>query len=261
MSSENVDVLFAGTLSSEDCDDEEAWEAIRALHRMGTRPVFQRAAEWCSSDDSLRRTRGAAILAQLGKTVEHPRNSFPEESFAAVLKLVETESVPQPLASGIHALGHLDNLEAVPLISRFKDHPIADVRFAVACALGSYPNDPLSVSTLLPLTQDSDADVRDWAIFGLGVLGDCDFQEIRDALVVGLADQSEDVREEAMVGLAKRRDQRVLPTLLAALEQPTMTMRVIEAAYLMLYMQSEPEGWKAADYLTALQKRFAAVHE
>ena len=40
-----------------------------------------------------------------------------------------------------------------------------------------------------------------------------------EALVQRLDDLSEDVREEAMVGLAKRRDRRVLTTLLCALEQ------------------------------------------
>ena len=40
-----------------------------------------------------------------------------------------------------------------------------------------------------------------------------------EALVQRLDDLSEDVREEAMVGLAKRRDRRVLTALLCALEQ------------------------------------------
>ncbi len=160
--------------------------------------------------------------------------TFPEQCYAAVVELVETENDTQPLASGIHALGHLDNSEAVPLISRFSGHPSADVRFAVACALGSYSNLPLSVTNLLALMRDANADVRDWATFGLGVLGDCDSPEIRDALTCRLADQNEDVREEAMVGLAKRKDERVLPNLLEALQQPSVTVRVTESAHLML---------------------------
>jgi len=257
----NIDQLFAATLSG-DYDDEEPWEAIRVLRRdIGTRPVFERAAEWCRSDDPLKRARGADVLAQLGKTVGHPTNSFPEESYATVVALVEREGDPQPLSSGIHALGHLDNPEAVPLVSRFGRHPIAEVRFAVACALGSYPNDPLSVTNLLELTRDSDADVRDWATFGLGVQGDCDTPEIREALFRCLEDQNEDVREEAMVGLAKRKDRRVLPILLQSLEQPSVTMRVTEAASLILGMDSEPEGWAAHNYISALRKHFPSSTE
>ena len=86
---------------------------------MGTRPVLEKAVEWCRSDNPLKRVRGASVLAQLGKTVEHPSNTFPEESFAAVVHLVENEKEPEPIASGIHALGHLANPKGIPLISRF----------------------------------------------------------------------------------------------------------------------------------------------
>jgi hypothetical protein len=57
-----------------------------------------------------------------------------------------------------------------------------------------------------------------------------------------------------MVGPGKRKDRRVLSVLLAALEQPTMTDRVIEAPYMMLEMQNEAEGWKAANYAAALRE-------
>jgi hypothetical protein len=60
-----------------------------------------------------------------------------------------------------------------------------------------------------------------------------------------------------MVGLGKRKDRRVLSVLLPALEQPTMTVRVIEAAYMMLDMQNEREGWNGADYAAALRERFS----
>ena len=52
----------------------------------------------------------------------------------------------------------------------------------MAFALGCFPNDPLSAETLLRLTQDTDEDVRDWATFGLGVLGNTDSDEIREVL-------------------------------------------------------------------------------
>jgi HEAT repeat protein len=89
------------------------------------------------------------------------------------------------------------------------------------------------------------------------VLGNTDSDEIREALVRRLNDSDEDVREEAMVGLGKRNDQRVLSTLVAALERPKTTVRVIETAYLMLGMDNEREGWKGTDYAAALRQRFS----
>ena len=234
---------------------------MRTLRHIGTRQVFDRAAEWCNSDDPLIRARGADVLAQLGKTVEHPTNSFPEDSYLLVSQLLQKETDPRPLSSAISALGHIENLLAIPLIVRHHRHQSADVRFSVACALGAFAlfNDPLTIKTLLVLMEDENDDVRDWATFGLGVQGDSDSEEIRDALFRRISDSNDDVREEAIVGLAKRKDQRVLPSLIAALEQPKMTDRVIEAAYLMLDMQGDRKDWKARDYVGALRERFARL--
>jgi HEAT repeat protein len=261
MSSQEIDELFAQTLRG-DYDDNLPWEAVRALRGIGTREVFDRAAKWCTSADSIEGARGASILAQLGKTADHPSNSFPEESFIAVSQMLAPEKDVRPLSSAIHALGHLENPAAVPLIVTYHQHRVAEIRFAAACALGTFPNHPESVQALLTLTRDVDHDVRDWAVFALGVLGDSDSPEIREALVARLSDSFEDAREEALVSLAKRKDKRVFPALTARLKKAQeddscMTTLVTEAAYLMLGMENDREDWTSADYLIALQKKFS----
>jgi HEAT repeat protein len=261
MTLEDIDQLFAQTLMGE-YEDEQPWEAVSALRRIGSREVFDRAAAWCKSEIPLERARGASVLAQLGKSVEHRTNTFPEESYLAVLQMLQVEKEVMPLSSAIAALGHLDNSRAVPLIIDHFQNSTQDVRFAVACALGSFPNHPLAVQTLLTLTQDPDEDVRDWAVFGLGVQGDVDSAEIRDALFSRLNDSNEEVREEAMVGLAKRKDQRVLPALREALTphesgDSGVRMRISEAADYMLGIEEESRDWGAAQYLAALQGRFS----
>ncbi len=255
MTAEEICEIFAKTLTG-DYEDDAAWDAVRELHRIGSREVFNRAADWCKSDNPLVRARGIDVLSQLGKTADHPNNSFPEESYSLVSDLLKQERDVQPLASAIAALGHLDNPLAIPLITEHRAHPSAEIRFHVACALGSFPNDPRTTSTQLVLTDDTDEDVRDWATFGLGVLGDLDSIEIRDALFQRLGDPNEDVREEAMVGLGKRRDHRVLPALKAALRRASVSDRVIEAAYEMLNMRDACKDWGIDEYVTALSDRF-----
>jgi len=105
--------------------------------------------------------------------------------------------------------------------------------------------------------RDDDKDVRDWATFGLGVLGSGDSDDNREALSWAMGDSDRDVSEEALVGLAKRKDRRILPQLLSALAEPEVGVRVIEAAYLLLGMQSEREGWSRADYAVALREQYS----
>ena len=255
MGSEQMDEIFAQTLTG-DYDDESPWEAVRALRRTGGREVYDRAAEWCRSDDPLKRARGADVLAQLGRTVDHASNDFPEECFSVVSTLARREKDPLPLLSAVHALGHIGNPLAVPLVIEHRIHPSADVRFAVACALGNFANDPRAVSPLLALMQDVDKDVRDWATFGLGVLGDLDSQEIRDALWQRMRDANRDVREESLVGLGKRKDQRALPALIAEFDQSEISPRVIEAAEAFLGEKERADDRSPGDYLAALKRRF-----
>ena len=63
-----LDDIFARSLLG-DYDDDAPWEAVWALHRVGSREVLTYAAEWCSSQNRLKRARGADVLAQLC----HPR--------------------------------------------------------------------------------------------------------------------------------------------------------------------------------------------
>jgi HEAT repeat protein len=256
MTQEEIEELFAQTLSG-DYDDDAPWEAVSALRRIGTREIFVRAAEWCNSENPLLRARGADVLSQLGKTWEHRSNSFPEEAYLVVSTLLQREKEQLPLNSAIAALGHIQNPQAIPFIVEYRNHLSPKIRFTVACALGNFPNHPGAMETLLTLTQDADDDVRDWATFGLGVLSDSDSPEIRDALFRRVSDSNEDVREEAMVGLSKRTDPKVLPHLIAALEQPRMTDRVRESAYLMLKMDEDRIDWSGHDYVAALRQQFA----
>jgi HEAT repeat protein len=256
MDSQQMDKIFAQTLAG-DYDDESPWEAVRTLRLASGREVCERAAEWCRSEDSLKRARGADVLAQLGRTADHPSNDFPEECFSVVSDLVRREKDPLPLLSAIHALGHIGNPLAVPLVMEHRLHTSADVRFAVACALGNFANEPSAVEALLTLMQDVDDDVRDWATFGLGVVGDLDSEEIRDALWQKMSDTSRDVREEALVGLGKRKDQRALPALITELDQPEISDRVTEAAAAFLGEKENRADRSAGDYSAALKGRFS----
>ncbi len=262
MNTAEVEALFAQALLG-DYEGEAPQAAVSALRQDGSREIFEHAAAWCVSDDPLKRARAAAILCQLrrapvtpGEEPIQPEWMFRDESYSLITKMLESEQVPLVLDSAICALGHLYDARAVPLILRYQDHRDENVRFAVAFALGCFPNDPQSVYGLLKLTSDADADVRDWAVFGLGVQGDADSPEIRESLLRCLDDPNEDVREGAAVGLGKRQDQRLIPKLWTMLDEPILTGRVAEAAAALLGLDHDPPEWAAADYKAALMSRF-----
>jgi HEAT repeat protein len=239
-----------------DYDEDAPWEAVHALRRIGSREVFDVASEWCTSPDPRKRTRAVDVLAQLGKTADHPSNRFPEEAYSIVVALMGSEQDVRALNSEITALGHLENPLAIPLIRQYRTHPNEGIRFSVAFALASFPDDPRSVDSLLLLMEDADEQVRDWATFGLGTLGSGNSHEIREALFRRLHDASTDVRQEAMAGLGKRRDERVVPFLIEALDRPPVSDCVIEASFQMLGMDADRDDRGTDDYAEALRSRF-----
>jgi len=192
------------------------WDAVVALHRIGSREVLDHAVVLVASDDPRARARGADILGQLGS----PGQTFLDDRLNAVIKLITLDTDPRVLQAAASALGHIGDsrgTEALISISRNAD---PDVRHAVAFALGGRA-EPAAIATLIRLTTDEDAHVRDWATFGIGELGDSDTSEIREALNDRLNDPDSDTRYEAVCGLAKRADRRVLPLLIRALRTDT----------------------------------------
>jgi HEAT repeat protein len=215
-----------------DRESEEQWSLITALHRRPEEAVFEAASEWCRHVDPSERELGADVLGQLGH-VAFSGSPFADRALPVLLALL-ADSDPRVLQSAITALGHLANhgvewdAENLLLLSRHAD---PDVRHAVAYALGGPRCDssPIAVAIMLELMTDSDTEVRDWATFGLAI-SDVDSAHIREAFMERVRDADPEVRGEALVGLAKRGDERALPIIVSELSLPEVSTLAIEAA-------------------------------
>jgi len=217
----------AATLVSEaDEDSDERWAAVTALRRRAERPVFERAAEWCRSTSTAHRVLGADVLAQLGA----PECPFAADSTPILMSLLQAPE-DNAVIEALYALGHL-RVGPSPAIAAFAQHSSKRVRVATAHALVGR-DEPTALDALRLLTDDPDIDVRNWATFGLGTLCNSDSQEIRDALAARLADDDGEIRGEALVGLARRRDERAIAAIFAELARDEVPMLAIEAAELM----------------------------
>jgi HEAT repeat protein len=205
---------------------DEYWAHIRVLHFRAGRDVFEEAVGLCSSAETISRAVGADILAQLGVREGLAVFPFADESAAPLVALL-ADTEPAATASALYALGHLGRGEPAQL-APLSQHPSEDVRQALAYALGGR-TDAISTSTLVALSGDVDRDTRDWATFALGALSEDDSPAILDALAARLNDPDDEVRAEAMAGLAKRRDERAFQPLLQELSLPEVGTLAIEA--------------------------------
>jgi HEAT repeat protein len=254
MPTATIDELFAQTLKG-DYDNDQAWDAIHSLRATGSREVFDKAVTWCRSNEPLKRARGADIVAQFGHTAESQTTLFASESFPVLAVMLDSETDPVSLSAIVTAFGHLENPSIIPQILPFSYHPDTDVRYGLAFTLGCFADDERTVSTLIKLMSDKDSEVRDWATFGLGGLGDFDSPKIREALFKNSTDDDEDVREEAIVGLAKRKDPRSVPEVISALKDKDRAPRALEAANFLLDHTSDPIDNPSAA-LKTLRERF-----
>jgi HEAT repeat protein len=142
------------------------------------------------------------------------------------------------------------------LIAPYVRHPDKDVRFSVAFALGCYHADQISISVLQELIEDSDRDVHDFAIFGIGVQGNADSEELRLKFIDHLNDSFLDPRMEAAAALGKRHDKRLAKPLIEMLRKNGALNGIVEAARGLLEMSDNPEDWFEKEYIAAIVEKF-----
>jgi hypothetical protein len=204
-----------------------AWKAICELHKRGGRAALDLASAWRKVSPEQRRV-AACILGQLG----YADGSFAEERFSLLAEMLASETSdaadPAVLNDICVAFGHLRDPRAIPLVLPLADHESENVRFGVVSALSTH-DDADAIAGLIVLSRDVDADVRDWATFGLGSLTDADTPELREALMARLRDPDGDTDQEAIFGLASRGDLRVVPRIIEALEACELSSPLLEA--------------------------------
>jgi HEAT repeat protein len=211
--------LVNALLSSNDEDavDSGYWNALSDLHRRGTLDIFEAARVLCTSTCPFEQRAGCRILAQLGA----PQMPFVSESFPLIESVMRGTNDMNTLANAVSALGWLHDLRGVDLLLPHVDHANQDIRYWVTLSLTALREDKRCVDALIRLSADPSAEVRDWATFGLGSMTEQDNVAIREALLARLDDDDAIVRGEALVGLAKRQDERVVEPLLKELDAGT----------------------------------------
>ena len=103
------------------------------------------------------------------------------------------------------------------------------MRFGVVLGLTGH-DCPDAIEAMVELSRDSEELVRNWATFALGTMIPADTPEIREALLARTSDLHDETRGEGLVGLALRKDQRVIELLISDLSSGNAGRLTLEAA-------------------------------
>jgi HEAT repeat protein len=210
-------------------DDDEVFDRLVALVRSDPAAALDAGKELLGSGDPDRREIGADLIGSAAE-IDHGLRA---RAVPLLRHVLADDTEPGPISAAIVKLSHSNDLDSNHAVVAFAGHPDALVRDAVAAALPLLGLDQPALAALRALSGDEDADVRNWATFGLGQQYEGDDPETRAALLARVEDSDYDVREEAIWGLAFRHDERVRPYLLRELADSDPSDLIREAAELL----------------------------
>lgn len=185
---------------------------------------------------------------------------------AALSRNLARSDDPDLVYASVGAIGKQGLVDAAEAVLAHARNADDDVRMASAIALGELSFDqPITepvVRTLLLLAQDPVDVVRDWALFSLGRGSEppLDLPEVRAVLAENVTHPDEDVREEAIRGLALLGDVTMIEQ---ALENYELDLDLVEVArragdprlrqpllqLLERESRSEPSGPETSEYV------------
>jgi HEAT repeat protein len=198
-------------------DDDLLWRRLDEYVRRDPRKALLAGLDLLTSPDPARREFATSLVGIAGQIDQTLRPSCASR----LRQALEDEIEAGPISAAIIQLGNLADESAHEAILAHLEHPDPLVRHAVAVALPTVGlNEPALAAALSFLTTDIDDDVRDWATFGLAELTDADDERVRQALLARAKDTAYETRVEAIVGLARRQDERVRPHLARELAEP-----------------------------------------
>ncbi len=187
--------------------DKSRWDNIRVLRSRPSEELFLKCVEFTKSNDTKIRKIGIDILAQLGST---PR-PFLKETSKIYFELLDFETDPEVLMSLLYSIRHNNDKLGVVEIEKLcslQNHNNSLVKEGLVSALG-FTDNLQAINVLIKFTEDRLSHIRDWATFYIGQ-GERNNKQIRNALWNRINDKHQETKFEAIVGLAKRKDTRVI---------------------------------------------------
>ncbi|EBF7891972.1 lyase, partial [Salmonella enterica] len=203
--------------------------AIFCLQILSGDDVFNLSMNLCHSRDNYKKKIGVTILSQMTMSYEKLRKSFCflENMFQLNKSVLIRASIINALGCFCKKDKHFEK-EFINLCTKVIHDKSANVRCAIAAALSNI-NDNSTIPLLLCLLRDNNSDVKNWAAFSIN-FNQYDTEDIREEFVGMLLDTNDDIRIEVISGLAERKDERVLETIIKELKKDVIFDEIIIAA-------------------------------
>ena len=188
--------------------DRSHWDNIHVLRKRPSQGLFLKCVELTQSKDQKIRRIGIDILAQFGL----PQRLFLKQTLELYFDLLNIETEPKVLRSLLYAIGYNNNKlnkGQIEKLCTFSDNDNELVKEGLVFSLISIDNKK-AIETLIKLTKDKLSHIRNWATFGIGTQIGRDDKNIREALWHRINDKHQETKLEAVVGLAKLKDSRII---------------------------------------------------
>ena len=186
--------------------DKSRWETIRILRSRPSKELFEKCIELINSNEQKKKIIGIKILTQLGI----PPRPFLKETIKIFFNLLKSEKNVDVLFSIFYGISHNNsdlNRNQINLICSFENTENILIKESLVAALGFIENEK-AIDVLIKFSKDKANHIRSWATFYIGQV-DFDNKNIREALWNRINDKHQETRMEAIIGLAKRKDDRV----------------------------------------------------
>ncbi len=192
------------------------WENVHILRRRPSNKLFLICKALTESENSEKRILGINILAQMGLT----KRPYLNETLEIYFNLLDIEKDSYVLMSLLYGIGHNNNelnktqIEKLCSFSKTTDDLINE---GLLHAVGFIKNSK-AIDILINFTEHKYSYMRDWATFYLGQ-SDSNSKKIKEALWKRINDKDENTKFEAIFGLAKRKDERIVEIIIKELKK------------------------------------------
>lgn len=209
LANKSVRSLIGMALQNRETDDVY-WECVGELRLYRSEDQVVWIQRYSDSRNWRKRVLAVNIICQLGRPLKDglPWEPLQLELAREILGRALRDKHWRVIEAGLFGLGHREFPEYLSEMLRFIDDPHEGIRHGLSFSLGGYPQ-PEATEALLKLMQDEAREVRNWATFSLASLSEQDGPAIRDGLLAASGDADPEIRGEALIGLARRGDERV----------------------------------------------------